>query len=522
MATFAKALQVATKSLPFPGFGGGYSGWLGSSLGSRYPIFRGLPGERDWGALVGDGSGNSIVEACVLWICRNFPQAPMIVVEEGTDGIPQKVLGHALPKLWKRPNPYFSGTLLWYGVLASFIVNGNGYLMKRRNQSGRVAEVWYVPHFMLQPRWYNKDSFIDWYDYIVDGQRYPVPVEDIYHLRYGIDPTNIRLGRSPLGTLLKELGIDEEASRFSAAILHNLGVPGIVIAPDKDQRGELDSAKRDEIKMKFKQSFGGDNRGDPIVMSKPTNIMQFGFSPNELDLSQIRDVPEERVTAVLGIPASVVGFQQQNSKVGATRAEERDQAFENCIIPTQGIAADEMTIQVLPEFTKNETELERQEVMFDLSRVRVLLDAQNKMAERQATLARAGIAKRKEVRSAMGLPTSDEDDVYIPSPGVQVMEPDGTIINLDPGAQMLGAGKPKPQLALPSGKEFQDEIDKKAAQRDALLMEGFAAIGKAIIEASSMKGGNSQPSGQGFKVLRDESGRLAGIVREVDVTKEKN
>jgi HK97 family phage portal protein len=506
LGTASKALAIASKALPFAGFGGGMGGWAGMALGSRFPIFRGMPGERDWAQLIGDGSGNSIVQACVLWICRNFPQAPLTVMEEGEDGIPQKVQGHPLPKLWRRPNPYFSGTLLWYGVLTSFVVNGNGYLIKIRNASGRVVELWYVPHFMLYPRWLQKDHYIDWYDYIVDGQRIPIAVEDVYHLRYGIDPNNIRLGLSPLSSLMKELGIDEEASRFSAAILHNLGVPGIVIAPDKDQKGELDEPRRDAIKAKFKQSFGGDNRGDPIVMSKPTNITQFGFSPDELDLSSIRDIPEERVTSTLGIPASVVGFQQQNSRVGATRAEERDQAFENCIIPTQMLVADEMTVQMLPEFAKSQRELDTHSVAFDLSKVRILLDAAGKVADRQSTLARAGIAKRKEARAAVGLPTSPEDDVYIPSPGVQIMDESGKLLSLPTGQQArIAAGSTQP--ALGPGKEYE-ELEKKAAdresKRDALLLEGMAMIAKSIAEKTA---------NDGFKVLRDESGRLNGIVR---------
>lgn len=454
----------------------------------------------------------------MLWICRNLPEAPLVVYEEGEDGILQIVRGHELPKRWKRPHKFFSGTLTMYGLLASYIIDGNGYLMKRRNESGRVAELWYTPHFMLEPRWDpSGNTFIDYYDYVVNGQHYPVPVDDIYHLRYGIDPTNIRKGRSPLATLFKELGIDEEASRFTAAILHNLGVPGLVIAPDKALPGEFDDPKREALKQKFKDTFSGDNRGDPIVLNRPTTVTQFGFSPNELDLGKIRDIPEERVTAVLGIPAAVVGFQQQNSAVGATRSQERDQAYENCIIPTQKIIADELTVQVLPEYAKNNTELDTYECGFDLSRVRVLMEAQGKLAERQSTLARSGIAKRREARAAVGLPTGPEDDIYIPSPGVQEIKPDGTPVNPMLVTGQGGNGAKPPQLALGPGKEFFDELEKKQQQQNALIMEGFKALADAIIEGSraqaQVKALPAPSLTGGFKVLKDESGRFEGIQR---------
>ena len=291
--------SLAKAAPPFPGWGSG-------SWGSRWPVFRGVPSERDWSKMIGDGSGSSIVEACVLWLCRNFPEAPPVVVDSGEkDGIPQIVRGHTLPKKLRRPNPYYSGTLLLYGLITSFIVDGNGYLLKVRDRLDRIAELWWVPHFMLEPRWPSDGSaYISHYDYRPMGQLIQLAPRDVYHLRYGLDPANPRKGRSPLRTLFRELGVDEEASRFSASILHNLGVPGVVIAPDKESKGALDENARDAIKAKFKQSFGGDRRGDPIVMSKPTSIVQFGFSPQDMDLGAIRDIPEERVTAVLGIPAA--------------------------------------------------------------------------------------------------------------------------------------------------------------------------------------------------------------------------
>lgn len=65
-----------------------------------------------------------------------------------------------------RPNPCYSGTLLLYGLITSFIVDGNGYLLKVRDQLDRIAELWWVPHFMLEPRWpADGSAYISHYDY---------------------------------------------------------------------------------------------------------------------------------------------------------------------------------------------------------------------------------------------------------------------------------------------------------------------------------------------------------------------
>ncbi|MDP9265224.1 MAG: phage portal protein [Chloroflexota bacterium] len=447
MGALANVMRAATKAFTFPGYGtsGAWSGY-----GMR-PWYGGIPGERDWSRIVGDGSSSSIVSACCLWIARNFAEAPPVVVD-ASDGIPQIVRGHALPKMLRRPNPYYSGTLMWYGVLADFIVTGDAYIYKARDDNGKVGELWYTPSRYLTPR-RRADAppgeLVSYYEYRPHGEVIEVPQADIYHLRYGVDPNNVMRGLSPLHTLLRELGVDSEASRFTASLLHNLGVPGLVIAPDKESKGSLDEDAREAVKAKFKQSFSGDNRGDPIVLSRPTDVSQWGFNPQEMDLGALRDIPEERVTAVLGMPAAVVGFGTglQTAKVGATMSELRFQAMENCQIPTYKLIADELTVQMLPDFA-NPAELEYLEVAFDLSQVRALMDSNLKLAELQSTLARSGIKKRGETRATLGLPVSPEDDVYIPSPGVQMLMPDTTAADVQAMSQPALA--PLDQLAIPA------------------------------------------------------------------------
>lgn len=392
MGVFADTVRALAKAASAPRFPGGWSSiaWRGSSSA-----------EGDWRKIIGDGSTSSIVEACVLWICRNFPEAPAVVVQTGDDAIPQ-IIRHPFARKIRWPNPYYSGVLLWYGTLTSWVIDGNAYWLKVRDQLGRVVELWYIPHWMIQPRWpLDGTQYISHYEYRPAGELLRLDPADIFHLRYGIDPDNTRKGRSPLRTLFLELGVDHEASHFSAAILKNLGVPGVVISPDKESKGAMDEPAREAIKAKFKQSFGGDNRGDPIVLSKPTNIMQFGFSPAELDLGAIRDIPEERVTAVLGIPAAVVGFGTglQTAKVGATMSELRDQAYENNIIPTQRLVADEMTLQLLPEFLQQGELLDTLEVAFDLSRE----------AARRLGAGQRGRSERESMRPPRTFTTRYED-----------------------------------------------------------------------------------------------------------------
>lgn len=425
MGVFAETIRALAKAATprFPG------GWSGSPLRWRYGM------NSDYRKLVGDGSGSSIVEACVLWICRNFPEAPVAVMRIGDSSIPEIILRHPFARKVRWPNPHYSGVLLWYGTLTSWVIDGNAYWLKARDRLGRVVEYWYIPHWMIEPRWDDEGTeYITHYDYRPSGRLFELAPSDVFHLRYGIDPDNTRKGRSPLRTLFLELGVDAEASAFSATMLKNLGAPGIVISPDKDSKKAIEESDREQIKAKFDQKWSGENRGSTIVLSRPAQITQFGFSPQAMEFGAIRDIPEERVTAVLGIPAAVVGFGTglQTAKVGATMSELRDQAYENNIIPTQRLIGDELTRSELAEFLQPGERLEELEVAFDLSNVRVLQDALTKNAERWATLVRARVAEVGEARAANRLPVRETDHVFAPSPGVQIVDAEGNVLPATP------------------------------------------------------------------------------------------
>ena len=144
-------------------------------------------------------------------------------------------------------------------------------------------------------------------------------------------------------------------------------------------------------------------------MSGKTKVEQFGFSPQQLDLSPLRDVSEERVTAALGVPAAVVGFGAglQATKVGATMRELRQLAWHNGVIPLQQIISRTLQRSLLPDLS------DKGVVEFDNSEVAALADDENKHVERVTSLVKAGIWTRGEGRAETGQEVGSNDDVYL-------------------------------------------------------------------------------------------------------------
>jgi HK97 family phage portal protein len=371
----------------------------------------------DYQAAVGDGLGSSVLMAPIRWICRNFPSAPLQVLD--ADNAP--IEDHPMVNLLRRPTPHYSGKLLWMATLLSWCLDGNAYWIKVWNKAASsVLELWYVPHWMLKPvspatatvpkpdDTKLGDDFISHYEYHVDGQVFAVRIEDVVHFRDGIDPREPRKGLSALGSLFREIFTDDEAANFSAALLKNLGIPGIIISPDGEHTPSPEDVEA--VKDYVDEEFAGDRRGKPMTMSGPTKVQEFGFSPEQLTLKELRRIPEERVSAIYGVAAIVAGLGAGlDRSTFANFSEAREAAYEENIIPTQGLMSEELRHQLLPDFGEG---WEQQEVAFDLSNVRVLQADRNKEAERVGTLYTKGVITRAEARGELRIDAGPEDEVY--------------------------------------------------------------------------------------------------------------
>lgn len=366
----------------------------------------------DYRREVGDCLDSSVVTAPIAWVQRALPEAKLEVCRDKPGGETDELPDHPMLALIQTPNPFYGDIALWMGTLLSFLTDGNAYWVIVRNSYGRPVELWYVPHWMLEPMWPSDGSlYISHYRYTPGGGtgQMDIPFDDVVHFRHGINPRNIRKGLSPLDGVIREIFIDLESSNFVASLLRNMGVPGVVISP----KGGAMPAPEDveATKTWFKQAFGGDNRGGPLVMGAPTDVQAYGWNPQQLNMSEGRDVAEERVCACLGIPAAIVGFGSglQQTKVGATMEEMRKLAWNNGVLPFARMLADELQRSLLPQFG-NYTGMK---VGWDTSNVIALQEDEDKKTERLNKQLNSGAITLFEWRVEMGKPADDSHRFYL-------------------------------------------------------------------------------------------------------------
>lgn len=363
------------------------------------------------------GLDSNVVMAPVSWVMRSFTESNPIV-ESKKNGRWRKVDDHPVESLLTLPNPWYDGDAMTKALIISYLLDGNAYLLKRRNAIGQVLELWYVPHWMIQPVWPREgDVFISHYLYRPSPSGIPQSLlpRDVIHLRFGLDPRNPRLGYSPLRPLLREIFTDDEASNFSASILRNQGFPGVIIAPKEGMSQTREQAE--EQKDRYTRHFTSDRRGEPFVPNRPVDVTTFGFNPQQLNLSALRDITEERVCAMLGLPAAVAGFGagMQQVKVGATMRELVRLARVNVINPMATTFAKVFTFQLLSDFV---AQMKRFRMRYDMSDVSVFQEDEDAREARVLARVAGGVMTYADAQEALGMEVDESQDFYARSSGV--------------------------------------------------------------------------------------------------------
>jgi len=286
---------------------------------------------------------------------------------------------------------------------------------------------------------------------------------------------------SPLASLLREVFTDAEAAAFSSALLHNMGVPGVVIGPSGDT--ELTQEQANLVREDFVQRFSGEKRGEPMVLSGKTSVQVLSFNPEQMDLKMLRRLPEERISAVLGVPAIVAGLGAGlDRSTFANMSEAREMAYESTIIPDQRLFAADLRAQLLVDFG----DVSSLRVSFDLRNVRVLQEDQNKLWERVNAAVQGGWLMVSRAKEMVGEKPDDGDEVYLRSSSVVLAGPDAPE---EPEPEPVPpALRVLPQALLPEGTppeepeaEEAEEPGAKQFKADVLLPVEQRPIGEADI-----------------------------------------
>lgn len=361
---------------------------------------------------VGDGLSNSAAFGVVQSLATAYSEPP-IREFEWSDGQWSIVENSPAAALLDEPNPHMELELLAAYEVAAIAATGSAFYHKLRNQLGQVLSLWPLyPAFMSPVTPQDGSEYQTGWEYQVPGgQKVIIPMEDVVHRRWAVDRTDHRKGWAPLREVLLEIMQDQEAARFSTSLLVNMGVPGVVLSPkDPDDPGPDDPAA---VAQEFKSKFSGQKVGEPFVSSGSLDVQMVSFSPDQMDLSVLRRVPEERITAALQWPAILANLGAGLDRATYSNAGElREFATEQRLVPMWNLGGKQWTRQLLRDRSFGPPNLNRQ-LRFDLSDVRALAKDEKDEVDKMNVGVQGGWVSVAEARRVLDLPVVPTDEVYL-------------------------------------------------------------------------------------------------------------
>jgi HK97 family phage portal protein len=409
------ARGVGAKGFQFPSAGALTAGVSGADgYGGLGPLMALLPGtDFDYRKEAGLLWLNTVVLAGINWIADAWLEAPPCLYERQADAEEKPIGTDPLLDLLENPNPDYDATVLLWATILSLWVDGNAYWFKRRNAAGQVVQLYYLPHYLCAPWWLaNGEEFIAGYVYRPNGIDLPIPKTEIVHLRIGMDMSNVRKGMTRLGAVLREICSDNEAASYTAALLRNFGVPGVLLSPKNDQVS-ITAEQQDRLKILWRERTTGERRGEPITAPKPISVDKITLTPEEMALDKLSAMSPPRICSSMGLDPMVLGLPSPQ-KTYSNYAEAREAAWENTLIPSQTRMDRQLTHQLLhPDFGP----APNRRVGHNYAKVRALQPDLDKQYARQTRAVGGPWMLPNEARSLTNLPPWADGDTMYPAPG---------------------------------------------------------------------------------------------------------
>lgn len=490
------------------------------------------------GLEVAELGSNSAIYACINTIATAAMEPPLEVWREApadsVTGEWTKMRRHRARDILKRPNRRYRGDggepvgisirqMTWLNQWFKHI-DGNAYWLKVRmghSVHGRVSELWPLMPSQVRPRNRNDKlidngrldlvrplapGFVEWFEYdpgIPGREPITIDPENIIHFRLGVDPSDLRLGLGPVKQLAREIATDRMATVFTHALLSNFSIPGLIVVPSE---GTVEPEEAMEIKQRMHAEFHGGRAGGIAVLSAGAKVEQFGYDPERMMLGVIHKHCEERIAAVMNLPAMVaqLGAGLEQSSQFSNFHEAREMFAEDTMLPIWTADGEAMTDQLLPDFSARDDE----RIGYDVDAVRALQTDVTAKYGRLQVAVKGGWLTANEARAAVGLPAIDVKEGQVPlTQGEDNRYNDLVVqglVTLNEARESVGLGP------VPGGDQLLSEFKaRQGAANMQIAQDGMrsAGIDPAEAQAGLAPPGPNRAPGDPAKPAGSKAGR---------------
>jgi len=289
----------------------GYAHWriteINARLVSDYPVYN-LEVEAD-NSYVADGVA---AHNCIRYRAESLPQSVIRVWPAA--GNAASLDDHRLRRLFETPNPVTEEHELFELSVTYKDLAGTCFWLVVKGRDGLPSEVWpLMPNLVgVLPNPRNPADFVWMYRPDLNRPEVVVPVENagspraakadmfIIRIRYPNpnpqDPGWRWFGQPPLRPAARAVTLDNAATDFADSLLRNHAMPSVIV----ETEAEINDTLSKRLQAKWREAFGGRNRGTPAFLQKGMKIHTLGMTLEQLEFPDLRTFAETRICCVPG------------------------------------------------------------------------------------------------------------------------------------------------------------------------------------------------------------------------------
>lgn len=334
-----------------------------------------------------------VVRLAQKWVAQNAAKARMIVRRKvaGTPADPET--DPEIVRIWNASKP----RKLMARILSDLYGPGKGnslVLKVRDKNSKKVLKL--RPLNMQKCTWSESRGV-----WIYDGEGQLR--ENLIWFSLGSDPDNFESGENQWIGFEDDLRTLREESAYTADILTNAGVVGMVISKD-DAMSTFSPAAVRKMQRDGKAMTTRGKRGSVLVSGTGLKVNEVGQGPDRLALDVLPRGAQARVSSNLGVALMTLGMPDEN-KTYSNLQEANKGSYRTGVVPFHDLIAETLADDLLNDTGYSP---EDYEICFDYSDLEEFAEDVDKVRTRVREDVKAGLITPNEGRAETGRDVSDD------------------------------------------------------------------------------------------------------------------
>lgn len=348
------------------------------------------------------------VRTVVDFLARNVAQLGLHGYRRVSDTDRERLAGHPVSELIRRPNPFTTRYRLVYALMADRLIYDMALWVKFRSNEdpARVAVV-RIPPWRVQP---IEGSWLDPAGFQVSGGngQITIPREACFYM-HGYNPLDDRVGVSPMESLRRILAEEQAAGEYREAFWRNGARLEHVITRPQDAPVMSPQAK-DRFWARWNAQYAGTaNAAKTALLEEGMNITPMSSSAKDAEYVASRKLNLEEIVRYYHLQPQLVGVTDDANYSNMESAHK--QLYRDALPPHLVEIEEELELQLLPDLPDTD------DVYLEFNVAEKLKGSFEEQSRAMQTMVGGPVMTRNEGRARLNLPASDDvgaDQLIVP------------------------------------------------------------------------------------------------------------